>query len=178
MANATGNSLLGINVMLTYPAEFLKFRGIYRSFVFCNFFVADYDIVNLLFNLFWCTTIWYVHAYLRTVAQTQIHLLLAFSFYTVLHTFPFPTQWFHNNNSIKGLLIIQLQWLLSLYQGHREFPFWKRKIPSPRQRKNSRSLKCLILHAVIQQALKLATFIWINYNDMVSLVRCTCYLKS
>ena len=52
MANATGNSLLGINVMLTYPAEFLKFRGIYRSFVFCNFFVADYDIVNLLFNLF------------------------------------------------------------------------------------------------------------------------------
>ena len=39
----------------------------------------------------------------------------------------------------------------------------------PRQRKNSRSVKCLILHAltqVTQQALKLATFIWIRYNDI------------
>jgi len=34
-------------------------------------------------------------------------------------------------------------------QGHREFTFWKRKNP-PRQRKNSRSVKCLILHALTQ----------------------------
>ena len=56
------------------------------------------------------------------------------------------------------------------HQGHREFPFWKRKIPPPKKKipENSRSVKCLILHALTQLALKLATFIWINYNDMVS----------
>ena len=38
-------------------------------------------------------------------------------------------------------------------QGHREFPFWKRKIPPPAKEKipeNSRSVKCLILHALTQ----------------------------
>jgi len=42
--------------------------------------------------------------------------------------------------------------LLGVMQGHREFPFWKCKIP-PRQKKipeNSRSVKCLILHALTQ----------------------------
>jgi len=37
-------------------------------------------------------------------------------------------------------------------QGHREFPFWKRKIPPAKEKipENSRSVKCLILHALAQ----------------------------
>ena len=37
-------------------------------------------------------------------------------------------------------------------QGHREFPFWKRKIPPAKEKipENSRSVKCLILHALTQ----------------------------
>jgi len=37
-------------------------------------------------------------------------------------------------------------------QGHREFPFWKRKIPPAKEKipENSRSVKCLILYALIQ----------------------------
>ena len=37
-------------------------------------------------------------------------------------------------------------------QGHREFPFWKRKIPPAKEKfpENSRSVKCSILHALTQ----------------------------
>ena len=44
-------------------------------------------------------------------------------------------------------------WLCVLpCQGHREFPFWKRKIPPAKEKipENSRSVKCLILHALTQ----------------------------
>ena len=37
-------------------------------------------------------------------------------------------------------------------QGHREFPFWKHKIPPAKEKipENFRSVKCLILHALTQ----------------------------
>ena len=41
---------------------------------------------------------------------------------------------------------------VNLKQGHREFPFWKRKFPPAKEKipENSRSVKCLILHALTQ----------------------------
>ena len=54
--------------------------------------------------------------------------------------------------TISGIILTNFKRWLYYKQGHREFPFWKRKIPPAKEKipENSRSVKCLILHALTQ----------------------------
>ena len=75
---------------------------------------------------------------------------------------------------------IVAQFFLTHGQGHREFPFWKRKIP-PRQRKNSRKFPFgKMLDFARSNIISTQTSnIYLNQLQWYGqFAKCTCYLKS